>query len=166
MSAAAVSSPSPVATPDHEVAMKIVMRNVYWSAGVGLIAIPAVDIIGVTAIQLKMLKELADHYDIHFSKDWGKHAIASLTAGLGHRKLAMGFLGSAIKAIPGLGHTFGVLGISILAGGLTYAVGRIFIQHFESRGTLLNFNPAELREQFRQEFERGVEVVKQSQQED
>jgi hypothetical protein len=37
----------------------------------------------------------------------------------------------------------------------TYAVGQVFIQHFESGGTFLDFDPDKVREHFRQEFDRA-----------
>jgi hypothetical protein len=34
----------------------------------------------------------------------------------------------------------------LLSSGATYAIGRAFIQHFASGGTLLDFNPPDYRE--------------------
>ena len=34
----------------------------------------------------------------------------------------------------------------VLSAGATYAIGKAFIQHFESGGTLLDFNPPDYRE--------------------
>ena len=45
-------------------AMEIVKRNSMYSAGVGLVAIPVVNVAGVAALQIKMLRELADHYEV------------------------------------------------------------------------------------------------------
>jgi hypothetical protein len=36
--------------------------------------------------------------------------------------------------------------IPVLAAGATYAIGKAFIQHFASGGTLLDFNPSDYRE--------------------
>ena len=35
----------------------------------------------------------------------------------------------------------------------TYALGRVFIQHFECGGTILDLDPDKVREHFRREFE-------------
>ena len=140
-------------------ARSIVMRNVLWASGVGLITVPWIDIAGVTVVNLKMISELADRYNIPFIESAGKSAITSLIAGLGHRTLALGVVGSTLKAIPGLGTIFGSLSVPIFAGALTYAVGRIFTMHFESNGTLLTFNPTKFREQFKQEFEGAKPLV-------
>ncbi|NJL59719.1 MAG: hypothetical protein HC887_08825 [Desulfobacteraceae bacterium] len=45
------------------------------------------------------------------------------------------------------------------AGAMTYAVGRVFLQHFESGGTFLNFNPEEVKEHYARLFEEGKKVV-------
>ncbi len=34
----------------------------------------------------------------------------------------------------------------VLSAGATYAIGKAFVQHFESGGTLLDFNPPDYRE--------------------
>ena len=34
----------------------------------------------------------------------------------------------------------------VLSAGATYAIGNAFIKHFESGGTLLDFNPPDYRE--------------------
>jgi hypothetical protein len=40
-----------------------------------------------------------------------------------------------------------------LSAGATYAIGKAFIQHFASGGTLLDFNPPDYRDFFRAQKE-------------
>ena len=40
-----------------------------------------------------------------------------------------------------------------IAAASTYAVGLVFLQHFESGGTFLSFQPGQVREHFRKIFE-------------
>jgi hypothetical protein len=42
----------------------------------------------------------------------------------------------------------------VLSAGATYAIGRTFMQHFESGGTLLDFNPPDYREFFKAQKEK------------
>jgi uncharacterized protein (DUF697 family) len=126
----------------------IVNRNILWSAGIGTIAIPVVDLVGITAFNLKMLKELSDLYDTPFRENIGKSFLASLVSGLGSRTLAMGVVGSTLKAIPGLGSLFGFLAVPASAAALTYAVGRVFTMHFEMGGQFLDFNPEKAKQRF------------------
>jgi hypothetical protein len=41
------------------------------------------------------------------------------------------------------------------ASASTYAVGRVFIQHFESGGTFLDFDPDKVRAHFEAEFKKA-----------
>jgi uncharacterized protein (DUF697 family) len=51
-----------------------------------------------------------------------------------------------LKAIPVVGTALATIVTPTLSAGLTYAIGRVFIQHFESGGNLLDFNPPDYRE--------------------
>ncbi len=51
-----------------------------------------------------------------------------------------GHVRSAAKLVPGLRSLAGGAAVSISAGVFIYAVGQVFIEHFESGGTLLSFN--------------------------
>jgi len=130
---------------------KIVRRYMIWSAGTALIPLPLVDMIAVTAIELALLKKLSDHYEIRFSTQRGKALIASLIGGL-HAGL---FTGSLLKMVPVIGVGGAAIPIAALAGALTYAVGKVFIRHFEAGGTLLDFDPSKLEKYFEQKFKEG-----------
>ena len=84
-----------------------------------------------------------------FSEHRVKSILTSLVGGLGSLAVAPVFF-SLIKIIPIVGQTAGLVSLPLSAGAFTYAVGRIFIQHFASGGTFLDFEPAEVREHFRQ----------------
>ena len=141
---------SPKASKRAE-ADKIVRRYMMWSAGTALIPLPVVDMIAVTAIELALLKKLSDNYDIRFSAQRGKALIASLIGGL-HAGL---FTGSFLKMVPVIGIGGAVIPIAALAGALTYAVGKVFIRHFEAGGTLLDFDPSKLEKYFEKKFKQG-----------
>jgi uncharacterized protein (DUF697 family) len=135
-------------------ARKIVKTHMWVSMGVGLVPLPFVDLVGVTAVQLRMLNELTKLYAVPFSRDLGKELIGALLGSLVPLSLTV-TLGSAAKMIPLVGYAVGGLSMPLLAGAATYAIGKVFIQHFESGGTLLDFEPAKVREYFRQEFAVG-----------
>jgi len=46
-----------------------------------------------------------------------------------------------------------------VAGASTYAVGQVFIQHFESGGTFLDFDPEKVKGYFAEQFEKGKLAV-------
>jgi uncharacterized protein (DUF697 family) len=117
-----------------------IRRYMYWSMGAGLIPIPALDVAAVMAIQLNMVAELAHEHRQEFSREIGRAFVASLVCGSLPTALA-GPFARLIKAIPLIGQTAGVLAMPALAGASTYAVGKVFVQHFESGGTFRDFDP-------------------------
>jgi uncharacterized protein (DUF697 family) len=138
-------------------AERIVRRYMIWSAGTALIPLPLVDMVAVTAIELALVKKLSDHYNIGFSSQRGKALIVSLIGGV-HAGL---FTGSFLKMVPVIGFGGAVIPIAALAGALTYAVGKVFIHHFEAGGTLLDFDPSKLEKYFEQKLKEGhQETVK------
>jgi len=139
--------------------MQVVKKYTWWAAGAGLIPFPAVDMAAVTGVQVKMLKDLADIYKVDFPREKGKVAIGALVGGVAPTQLARGFLGSVIKGVPVLGAAVGGATVPIFAGASTYAVGRVFIQHFASGGTFLDFDPAKVRKYYSEQFERGKKVA-------
>lgn len=133
----------------------IVRKYMYWSMGAGLIPLPYVDIAAITGVQIKMLADLASHYGIPFSKNRVKEIVAALIGATLPGPIAGSVVGSAVKMVPVVGPIVGGVSVPLLAGATTYAVGRVFIQHFESGGTFLDFDPVKVKEHFRQEFEKG-----------
>ena len=139
----------------EQIARKIVKRYMWWSAGGALIPIPAADMAVFTGAQLKMLAEIARVYDIPFEKVRVKAIVGSLTGYFLQPSLSAGVLGGALKAIPGVGALLGTPALVVFAGAYAYALGRVFIQHFESGGTFLDFEPDTVKQYFRAEFAEG-----------
>ena len=132
-----------------EQAAKLVDRLSLWSGAAGLIPLPLVDIAAVGGVQLYMLRKLSEIYGVPFTENRGKSIIASLAGSLipasAATTTAMGF-SSALKFIPGIGSAIAALTMPVFSAGATYAIGKAFIQHFASGGTLLDFNPPDYRE--------------------
>ena len=141
-------------TENETQAREIVKKYTYWSMGAGLIPIPVADLAAVTAIQLKMISDLANQYKLKFSKDAGKALLGSLVGGGGTAAIGPAAASSA-KGIPLIGQAAGALAMPAIAGATTYAVGKVFISHFESGGTLLNFDPEKVRAHYEQEKDKA-----------
>lgn len=146
---------------DAEDAEDIIRKHCYAAAGVGLIPIPWVDFIGLTAIQIRMLQLLSESYKIEFSEDKGKAIIGALVSGFLPVAIAAP-VASFIKAIPLIGQTTGAITMSILGGATTYAIGRVFNQHFATGGTFLDLDPAKVRAYFKEQFEIGKKVTEEA----
>jgi uncharacterized protein (DUF697 family) len=96
------------------------------------------------AIQLNMVAALADAHGQEFSREAGRAFVAALVCGSLPTAMAVPFA-RLIKAIPLIGQTAGVLAMPALAGASTYAVGKVFVQHFESGRTFRDFDPEAAR---------------------
>jgi uncharacterized protein (DUF697 family) len=129
----------------EEFAAKLVGRFAIWSGVAGLVPVPVVDLIAVGGLQLQMLRRLSQVYEVPFSETRGKALIASLAGTMIPTTSSIG-AGSALKAIPLLGWVVAGVVMPILSAGATYAIGKAFIRHFASGGTLLDFNPPDYRE--------------------
>jgi len=134
-------------TPEqrHETAAKLVDRFSLWSGVGGLIPLPFVDVLAVGGLQLQMLRRLSQLYDVQFSENRGKAVIASLAGTMIPVTSGMG-AASALKGVPILGMIASAFVMPVLSAGATYAIGKAFVQHFESGGTLLDFNPPDYKE--------------------
>lgn len=134
-------------TPEtrEEMASKLVERFALWSGVAGLVPVPVVDAIAVGGLQIQMVRRLSQIYDVEFSENRGKALIASLAGSLIPTTSGIG-AASLLKAVPIIGTLAGGFVMPALSAGATYAIGKAFIQHFATGGTLLDFNPPNYRE--------------------
>jgi len=137
---------------------KILRHHVYASLGVGLIPIPVVDFIGLTAVQINMLRKIAGVYDVPFFKDTVKNVLSSFVGGA-IPTVAGPLAASMTKTVPFVGQLAGAVTMPIVAGATTYAVGKVFIQHFASGGTFLTFNPEKVKSYYEEMFSEGEKVA-------
>jgi uncharacterized protein (DUF697 family) len=139
---------SKTAAPDNERrlrATKVVDRFSFWSGVAGLLPVPFVDLAAVAALQIQMLRLISQVYDVPFSENRGKALIAGIFGTVIPVSTGVG-MASVVKSIPIAGTAVGALATPALAVAATYAIGRVFIQHFASGGTLLDFEPPNYRE--------------------
>lgn len=134
-------------------AQNIVKNNIITSMASGLIPVPLFDIISLTNIQFHMIQTLAEHYEIP-ADNISKPLVASLISG-SLPVVSMLGLGSFVKSIPGIGSLAGSGSVAIISGAVGYAVGQVFIRHFEQGGTLQDFNPNSAKEYFSEQFKAG-----------
>jgi uncharacterized protein (DUF697 family) len=143
-----------------------------WIAGgVGLVPLPFINMAGITALQLRMLQVLSESYEVPFSKDLGKKIVGALLGSLvpaslsGRLGTLAALMGRSIHVMGPAGFIVGTLSMPVFAGAATYAIGKVFIQHFESGGTFLDFEPAKVREYFRRQFQRGRDLTSEAREE-
>lgn len=133
----------------------IIRNHVIWSMGAGMIPILVADIFAVSALQVDMIKQLCKVYDLDYQETQGKAIVTSLTSST----LARIGARSLVKLIPGLG-ILGGFPVAVFAGASTYALGEVFKRHFDSGGTILDFDVDRVKKYYQEKFEKGKEVVK------
>ncbi len=122
--------------------------------GAGLIPIPLFDIAAVTAIQMDMLKQLAELHGVDYSSSMGKGFVSALT---GSTLARMG--ASAIKLIPGIGTFIGGVSMSVMSGASTYAVGQVASTYFATNGDLSKIDLDWAKQTYKDAFDKGKEFV-------
>ena len=128
--------------------------HVGYSAAAAVIPIPLGDVLAITALQLDLVKVLANIYEQDFTASLGKSVVTSLTG------TSLARIGaSAVKMIPGVGTWSGGAVQLALAGASTYAIGHLFKSHFAAGGTLDTFNPERAREMYEKYVEKGKATV-------
>jgi uncharacterized protein (DUF697 family) len=145
---------SPPSSDKATAALAIVRRHMIYAGAAGLMPLPGMDIALVGAVQLKLVAALAKEYGVDFRETLAKSLISALMAGLLENALT-GIVSSGVKVVPGIGTALGMVTFPAIAAAATCAVGKVFISHFETGGTLLDFEPESVKAHFRAEFERS-----------
>ena len=138
----------------------VITRHVAVAAGAGFIPLPIVDFAAVTGVQLSMLALICNIYKQPFSKEAAKSIIASLAGGAaagGEARSMM--IGSRLKFIPVLGTVVSWLVTPAVAAATTYAIGKVFVRHLESGGTLLSFEAKKMKEYMEKALREGKKLV-------
>ena len=141
------TSVTPEMPPEErdESATRLVGRFAVWSGVAGLIPVPVIDTVAVGGLQIQMLRRLSQIYGVAFSENSGKALIATLAGSMIPMTSGIG-AASMLKSVPIFGTIVAGFVMPALSAGATYAIGKAFIQHFASGGTLLDFNPPDYRE--------------------
>lgn len=141
-------------------AARIVRKHVAWSAAAGIVPLPIVDAGLVSVVQLAMIRDLAALYGVPFSHTRAKVVVTALVGGLGSTVAGRMVQSRWVRAIPGIGQWMSVMTVPVFAATVTYAIGKVFVRHFEKGGTLAKFNPEGVREYFAQKLREGRGVIK------
>lgn len=112
-------------------ARRVVERHKTYAAIGGLSPLPILNVAGVTAIIMRMVKQLSGLYGVPFERDRTRSLIISLIGGAVPTGLGTATASTLAFILPG--HALIGLGVSaITAGALTRGIGLVFLDHFES----------------------------------
>jgi uncharacterized protein (DUF697 family) len=119
-------------------ARELIERHAKYAAAGGLIPLPIVDIAGVTAIIVRLVRQLARLYEVSERRDRTRAIVLGLLGGVA--PVGIGAIATAgfMRFVPGA-NLLSMAVTSIAAAACTRSIGLIFLEHFESGGTLLDF---------------------------
>lgn len=137
----------------------IIRKRVYAAIALGFVPLPLVDLAGLTAVQIELLRALCKAHGIPFREQWIKSSLSSLL-GSGITVAAVPTLFSLLKTIPVIGMVAGATTVCTTGAVSTYAIGRVFDRHFRHGGTLNDFSGKKYKEYFSEKLEEGKEYVK------
>ncbi|HWV55141.1 DUF697 domain-containing protein [Pseudorhodoplanes sp.] len=116
-------------------AFKIVDRHKMYAGLGGLLPMAAVNVAGVTAVILRMVKTLSDLYGIPFERDKTRSIVIGLMGGAAPTGLAAAAATTLSFAAPIAG-AVGLAVSSVAAAALTRRIGLHFVERFETEAIL------------------------------
>lgn len=146
----------------EELAVEVVKKYMTGNAALGLLPIPLFDQLAIWGVQMAMIRKISHIYGVQFRENAVKSVLSSYLGTVGAATIGFGFFRSALKLSPGAGIAIGALAQGASSGALTYALGKIYIMHFEAGGTLFDLNPSKMKAHFEQLYKEGLEVAKTS----
>jgi uncharacterized protein (DUF697 family) len=121
----------PLATRRRALARRIVDRHKNYAAMGGLVPLPAANIASVTAVNLRMVKQLSELYGVPFQRDRTRSLIIALIAGAVPTGAGLAASSTLMWIIPG-GLVWGLGAAALTAGALTRGIGLVFLDSFEA----------------------------------
>lgn len=136
-------------------ASQIISSACGWSAASGIIPIPVVDLVALGAVQATMINRIAKLYGETISSESARSLVSVLLGTLAPGMatgIAGAAIGSGIKAIPLVGALLGGAALAGFSAAATYAVGKVFVGHFEGGGTFSSFRTDAVKADLQREF--------------
>ena len=127
-------------------AQVLVKNYTLGAASLALLPFPIVDQLFLIGLEVKMVHDLCRHYDVAFKSNVARAIIGSLLSGLTGGVLAGG-ISILSRSVPVLGTLYAGR-IAISSASITFALGTVFINHFEANGTLLKVDSEWFKEVF------------------
>lgn len=148
----AIETPDLDKTERLDKASAIISNKCKWSAAAGFIPVPYLDLAGLAAVQVKMVSELSEVYGKTVQQEAIKTTVATLLGTLATAGLVAPVAFTTLKVVPGLGSIAGGVSMGALGAAATYAIGKVFVNHFEGGGTLANFDVDKVKDDLKSAF--------------
>ena len=121
----------PLAAQRRALAQKIVDRHRNYAALGGLVPLPAANIASITAVNVRMVKQLTELYGVPFQRDRTRSFIVGLIGGAVPSGVGVAASSTLMWIVPG-GLLWGLGASAITAGALTRGIGSVFVDSFEA----------------------------------
>ena len=124
-----------VITQAKEEADAVIKVHARLATAAAFIPLTGLDVALVTAVQIRMVKGIAEAYEVPFEEEIVKVGISSIVGATIARLVAYGAR-EAFNAFSQFGNLADNLTNAAISGFFTAATGEIYSMHFESGGTL------------------------------
>ncbi|MBD1204715.1 MAG: DUF697 domain-containing protein [Rhodobacteraceae bacterium] len=125
-------------------AHKIIKSSCMWAAASGAVPVPVLDAVAMGAVQATMVNRIAELYGHTLTSEAARSLIAVVLGTILPAGVAGAAVGSGTKFIPGFGWFVGSAAMGSLGYAATYAIGRVFVRHFEAGGTPATFTSSSI----------------------
>lgn len=164
VTAAAPQAEPEIAPASEAVGRSLVAENlikdyVIASVAASIVPVPLFDIAAVAAIEMRMIQKLSELYGKPFSEGVGRNVLASLAGGVLGYGVGAAVAVSLTKLIPGVGWMMGMVSLPVMSGATTYAVGRVFVKHYEGGGDIFDLSTEAMRSYYKEQFEKGKKLA-------
>lgn len=139
-------------------AQTLVRKHMVAAMALSAVPVPILDVAALTGIQLNLLSNLSALHGVAFNRESGKSILVALLGG-SLPTTALMWLSSLSKAVPGIGTLTGGVSLSATAGAVTYAIGQVFIRHFEAGNALQDFDAKQQRSHFQNALKEGLAMA-------
>jgi len=130
----------PASDPKSAAAAGIVKTHSVAAIATRLLPItPLIGSAALVAVHVRMVRQLARLYEVDFSEQRAKSLIGSILG-----VSATGTVMALLSAVP----VVGLLGAVVVPSAATYALGKVFTEHFASGGTFLTFDAQKGKQAF------------------
>jgi uncharacterized protein (DUF697 family) len=134
---------------------KLISDAMKWSVAASVIPVPNLDLVAIAAVQANMVGEIAKLYGSTLPKQAVKATVSVLLGTLAPVGATSVVVSSTVKYFPGYGSIIGGVSLAGFAAASTYAIGKVFVGHFENGGTLADFNVNAITGKLKEEFSKA-----------
>jgi len=137
-----------------------IMNASQWATAAGFITLPGIDTLTISGVQLKMVYDLCKIYKVPFKKEAVLAVAGAALGGSLTTTASFSVASFGLSKIPYIGSILSIATQPAISFASTYAVGMIFIKHFESNGSLVDFDLDSTKAVFDEQFEKAKALYK------